>query len=152
MITDFSEELLKEIGDFIGIEEISFNQDGFCILQLQDQFAFILRHDQETERFIMIAEFATLKKISSNLFSSILSFHFLRIAQPRPWIALDQETGVLFLAEEFYLQATTKENFKERLVQFFEEYMNCQGLFNAETVEDLLGKESLSLLQSQELA
>jgi hypothetical protein len=152
MITDLAEELLKEVGDFIGIEEISFNKDGFCILQLQDQFSFILRHDRESERVIMIAEFAAPEKISQELFSAILSFHFLRIAQPGPWIAYDPETKSLCLAEEFYLQVITKEKFQERLEYFFENYLHCQGLFSAEAIDDLLEKKNLSFLQSQELA
>jgi len=150
-MVNFAEELLREVGSFVGIEGISFNSEGFCILQLQNQFAFILRHDQESERLVMIAEFATPADISQKLFSSILSFHFVRVAQPRPWIAFDSETSALFLAEEFYLQVITQEKFRERLVRFFEEYMNCQGLFSAEAVDDLLGKDSLSPLQSQKL-
>ncbi len=150
-MTDFATQLLKDVGNFVGIEEVRFNEEGFCVLQLQDQFAFILRHDQESERLVMIAEFARPEQISQELFSSILSFHFLRIAQPGPWIAYDQETKALCLADEFFLQVITKERFQERLEYFFENYLNCQGLFSAEAIDDLLEKKSLSFLESQKL-
>ena len=111
-MTDFATQLLKDVGNFVGIEEVRFNEEGFCVLQLQDQFAFILRHDQESERLVMIAEFARPEQISQELFSSILSFHFLRIAQPGPWIVYDQETKALCLADEFFYKSSPKKDFK----------------------------------------
>ena len=47
--------LLQEVGRFIGVEEIFFNSEGFCLLQLQDRFSLIIRNDTIEQRLIIMA-------------------------------------------------------------------------------------------------
>lgn len=142
MTTDSATYLLKQIGTFVGIDNLEFDAEGYCILQLQDQFAFIITVDQTRQRLVIIAEFATPKDISSELFSSILSFNSVRIAHSGPWIALDENTKAFLLADEFFVSLTDPAAFEERLIQFFDQYLSCQDLLNGETVETILENQA----------
>lgn len=135
------ENLLQEISCFIGIDGIALDEEGFCMLQLQEQFLFILRFDQGQQRLVIAAEIETPVELSQKIVTSALAFNFQRMAAPGPWISLDSNTGALFLADAFSIGNIEAEIFQNRLKQFFQHYLACQGLFNEETAAVLLKEE-----------
>ncbi|MBX9578220.1 MAG: type III secretion system chaperone [Chthoniobacterales bacterium] len=146
-------ELLQELARFFGIEKIAFDAEGFCALRLQDQYMLMLRNDEEQKRLVMVAEIATPATLSNELLTAALSFNFNRIAFSGSWMTLDRETKKLFLADEFSIAMTDMEVIRKRLERFFQDYLACQGIFNIEIMEDLLGGENKGpFLKSQQMA
>lgn len=138
MIPTPATALLKEIGRFIGIEALDFNNDGLCLLQLQEKHPLIVRHDKEADRIVILVEVSTLEEISSDLFAKILGFNFIRTATPGPWIALEEKSNILFLADEYPLEAAHSEKLRDRLALFFEQYLAFQRLCSSEVIETML--------------
>ena len=134
-------ELLQELAQFVGIEKIVFDAQGFCALQLEDQFVFMIRRDDEQQRLVMAAEIATPITLTNDLLIAALSFNFNKIAASAVWIALDRDRGTLFLADEFFTTTTESGAFTKRLENFFQHYLACQGIFTQEAVESLMEKE-----------
>jgi hypothetical protein len=134
-------EILKEIGLFLGTEEISFDDEGFCMMQLQDQFAFVIRVDQKLQRIVIAAEIAKPTTLSKELLIKALSFNFNRMGFSGAWMAIDAETKALFLADEFLLAAMEITDIRKRLGSFFQHYLTCQGFYNDEALVALLEKE-----------
>ena len=148
---DPATRLLHEIGKFVGIKDLAFDNEDFCFLELQEKFTFMVRLDRKLGRLVILAEFATPEQISGELFASILSFNALRVSTPGPWIALNEESNTFFLADDFFVQVVEPEEFQERMTLFFEQYLACQGLLNGETLEALLEEREKSLPVLNEL-
>jgi len=132
-MSDVAQEFLNVISQFVGLPGLSFDEDGFCQLQFQDQFLFTA-HSHE-QRLVITAELDPPPTLSSELFASILTFNGLRVTTPGAWIALQEETGTLFLADDFHLLNIETELWKARLTLFFKHYFTCQGFLN-KTVQD----------------
>jgi len=146
-------ELLQELARFFGIDEISFDVEGFCVFRLQERYLLILRQDETQQRLVMVAEIAKPTTLSNELLVAALSFNFNRVGSSGAWMALDRETKTLFLADEFLGAMTDMEVVRKRLVSFFEDYLACQGIFNIEIVQDLAAQEKENLsLQSRQIA
>lgn len=146
-------ELLQELAQFVGIENIVFDAQGFCALQLEDKFIFMIRRDDERQRLVMAAEIVTPAALTSNLLIAALSFNFNKIAASGSWIALDRDRGTLFLADEFFISSTEPGAFTKRLEHFFQHYLSCQGVFMQEAVEALMEKEEQpSSMQPHQMA
>lgn len=146
-------EFLQELSDFIGIEGVTLDADGICTLEFQDEFLFILRFNKNLRRLVLIAEIAASVKNSAEVFSSALLFNALRIAAPGPWVSLDPNTRTLFLADDFLINDMTLAEFRERLAQFFEQYLACQGLLGEEATVALIPLEkNMSSLELQQIA
>lgn len=140
------EDLLKELSQFLGIEDVTFNEEGFCLLELQDQFLLVIRFDKEQQRLVIAAEMETPTTLSKELLSSILAFNFQRMAVSGAWMALDHDTGTLFLADEFLISIMEADAFRKRLERFFQQYLTCQGLFNEEAIAASLKRDTTTTL------
>jgi len=134
-------KLLQELAQFIGIQNIAFDAQGFCALQLEDKFIFMIRRDDERQRLVMAAEIATMATLSGELLAAALSFNFNKIATSGSWIALDRKRETLFLADEFFTATPEPGAFTKCLENFFQHYLACQGIFTQEAVEALMKKE-----------
>ena len=146
-------ELLEELARFFGLEEISFDAEGFCALRLQEQYLLMLRNDEEKKRLVMVAEIAKPNTLSNELLVAALSFNFNRIGSSGSWMALDRETKTLFLADEFLAAMTDMEVVQKRLECFFQDYLACHGIFNIDIMKDLLEQEKEDLsLKSRQMA
>lgn len=138
-------ELLQELAQFVGIEDITFDAEGFCALRLEDKFVFMIRRDDEQQRLVLAAEIETPTKLTKDLLVAALSFNFNKIAASGAWIALDQDHGKFFLADEFFTATTEPGAFTKRLENFFQHYLACQGIFTQEVVEALIQEEKQTL-------
>jgi len=146
-------ELLQELARFLGIEKISFDTEGFCALRLEERNLLVLRHDEAQQRLVMVVELAKPATLSNQLLVAALSFNFNRIAASGSWMALDRETKILFLADEFSTSITDMEIVRKRLESFFQDYLACQGIFNIEIIQDLVEQEDKSSsLKPQQMA
>jgi hypothetical protein len=133
------EKLLQEVALFFGLEELSFDEEGYCMLQIEEQWNLILRHDTEYQRFLLMGKMQLPEKPSLALYEALLQFNFQKAAQPGPWIGLDANKEQLFLLDAISLELAEKDHsvFSKRFRLFIEQYLATQGLFGLETWEEL---------------
>lgn len=118
--------ILHAIGHLIGVDELSFDDDGLCELELADEIPVALSDDPTNQRILILAEVGRISDPDKEFLHSITGWNMHRITQPRPWIAWDAEDSRLVIGEEI-AHGESAHIAEKKFEAFMESLLQCRG-------------------------
>jgi hypothetical protein len=126
--------ILQTIGRLIDIEDLAFDDEGLCLLELADEIPVALKNDTHRHRVVLIAVLATIEELAPDLSKAVLGWNLQRREQYCPWIAWDEEDSRLVMGEEISHRETAEE-ISKKFETFMDSLLECRG-FLADVSDD----------------
>jgi len=123
---DPENSILHAIGHVIGIQDLSFDEEGLCALELVEEFPVALKNDAHSHRILIIAEIGRVENPEPDFLKSIAGWNLERITRICPWLAWDAEESRLVLGEEI-AHSESLDLAEKKFEAFMESLLECRG-------------------------
>ncbi len=141
-IKDMFEQLINELGVTLGIENLSQDEFGIIMLEVDKSLPLYLTFSEERESVLLSAELATVPADSpASVFRTLLAAQLFEQGTGGGHFALDDENGIITFHLEFKLNDSSTSLFNDVLENFINLCSDWQKTINNMIAEDFLTKE-----------
>ena len=99
-ISPDAQSILRTIARLIDIDDLAFDDQGFCLLELADEIPVALKNDATHCRVHLVAELGRVEDPGVAFLQTISEWNLQRLEQPCPWVAWDAENSRVAMGEE----------------------------------------------------
>lgn len=132
-----SRRLLSAFGRSVGLPEIEFNEDGLCILDMDEKLVLTIRENLPAEHWTLLGLLGEFPEdMPEGFYRSLLAFNYDLADRGGPTIGLDPQTDMVMLCRTFPLRDADLEVFSETLSRFVDTLEHLLDALNAASSED----------------
>lgn len=114
-----AQELIHWLGQQMGIVDLSFDDDGLVVLDINDKQTLVLGFEAELGTIFMFSPIqGTDGKRSGGLLERLLAANFIWQETQGATLALDKETDHVVLQQRLTIAAFSNKDFESRLETF----------------------------------
>ena len=120
MAGNVAQAVLEAFGRQVGLEGLGFDDDGFCVLAIDDKTVINIEHDAPRERLLLYSLIGTPAGDLAAAYGVILRANYLGVETKGPTFGLRPADGALVLSQFLPLATLDPPSFESALQNFVE--------------------------------